>query len=56
MNIDWNRLQLYKTTKTKSFEQLFYQIAERLLTTVTAGVTMEVMVVQVILFKSKKYL
>ena len=26
MSIDWNRLQPYKTTKTKSFEQLCYQI------------------------------
>ncbi|QJD97689.1 hypothetical protein HH214_18330 [Mucilaginibacter robiniae] len=30
MIIDWNKLQPYKTTKSKSFEQLCYQIASRL--------------------------
>lgn len=30
MKIDWNKLQPYKTTKSKSFEQLCYQIASRL--------------------------
>nr|WP_199076214.1 hypothetical protein [Pedobacter sp. ASV19] len=30
MSINWNRLQPYKTTKTKSFEQLCYQIAFRM--------------------------
>lgn len=30
MIIDWNKLQPYKTTKTKSFEQLCYQIATRI--------------------------
>lgn len=28
--IDWNKLQPYKTTKTKSFEQLCYQLAVRM--------------------------
>jgi hypothetical protein len=32
MIIDWNKLQPYKTTKSKSFEQLCYQIASRLYT------------------------
>jgi len=30
MVIDWNKLQPYKTTKAKSFEQLCYQIASKL--------------------------
>jgi hypothetical protein len=30
MIIDWNKLQPYKTTKSKSFEQLCYQVASRL--------------------------